>query len=153
MTGFGLKNETSYKNGRKLNKGKMCTAASLLSTSATVEKLCVFCNVDKDIICIDVPSVSYGPWIDELKSINIQMFDIEDNLGPIDVLIGVDVADRLFTGKRRVLSSGLVALESYLGWTIMGKTNLSSEKQDTAWSWYKMVISSVCKRSSYFRSL
>ncbi|GBM68064.1 hypothetical protein AVEN_66738-1 [Araneus ventricosus] len=44
MTGFGLKDETSYKNGSKLNKGKMCTAASLLSTSATVEKSCVFCN-------------------------------------------------------------------------------------------------------------
>ncbi|GBN77178.1 hypothetical protein AVEN_36380-1 [Araneus ventricosus] len=60
------------------------------------------------------------------------MFDIEDNLGPIDILIGADVAGRLFTGKRRVLSSGLVALESYLGWIIMRKTNLLSEKEDTA---------------------
>ncbi|GBN85171.1 hypothetical protein AVEN_168082-1 [Araneus ventricosus] len=62
---------------------------------------------------------------------NIQMFDIEDNLGPIDDLIGEDVDGRLFTGKR-FLSSGLVALESYLGWTIMGHTNLPSEKEDTA---------------------
>ncbi|GBM31786.1 hypothetical protein AVEN_56894-1 [Araneus ventricosus] len=258
MIDFGLKDESSYKNGSKLNKGKMCTTASLLSTSATVEKLCVFCKgkhestkcfeaqrmsysekikilkdngccfkcleaahrlgksrcfvkciicnkvhyaimctesnkhvtkrtsnnsekqikeqnkainlasiskssqillqtvkvkikslvplrqqllshaffggetineelhnvykteqgsldgnyycnfdaVDKDIICNDVPSVSYGPWTDELKSMNIQMFDLEDNLGTIDVLIGADVAGRLFTGKRRVISSG-----------------------------------------------
>ncbi|GBN38796.1 hypothetical protein AVEN_75281-1 [Araneus ventricosus] len=105
---------------------------------------CNFDVVDKDIICNDVPSVSYGPWIDELKSMNIQMFDIEANLGPIDVLIGADVAGRLFTGKRRVLSSGLLAMESYLGWTIMGKTNLPSEKEDTA----MMVISMFVREAT-----
>ncbi|GFX79702.1 integrase catalytic domain-containing protein [Trichonephila clavipes] len=71
--------------------------------------------VDQDIICNDVPSVSYGPWIKELQSMNIQMFDIENNSGPIDILVGADAAGRLFTGKRRVLSSGLVAMETYLG--------------------------------------
>ncbi|GBM13283.1 hypothetical protein AVEN_226271-1 [Araneus ventricosus] len=55
--------------------------------------------VDHDIICNDVPSVSNGQWIDELKSMNIQMFDIEDNLGPIDVLIGADVAGRFLLEK------------------------------------------------------
>ncbi|GBO42975.1 hypothetical protein AVEN_98633-1 [Araneus ventricosus] len=220
MTDFGLKDGSSYKNGSKLNKGKMCTAASLFSTSVTADKLCVFrsgkhessncfkaqklpfreklkilkdkgccfkclkaghrqllsyglfggerinedihnvykielcnldgnfnCNfdvVDEDIICNDVPSISFGPWIDELKSKNVQMFDIEDNLGPIDVLIGADVAGRLFAGKRRVLYSGLVALESYLGWTIMGKTNLPSEKEDTA----MMVISMFVREAT-----
>ncbi|GBM13284.1 hypothetical protein AVEN_226272-1 [Araneus ventricosus] len=44
MTGFGLKDDSSYKNGSKLNKDKMCTAASLLSISVTAEKLCVFCS-------------------------------------------------------------------------------------------------------------
>ncbi|GBM18019.1 hypothetical protein AVEN_238408-1 [Araneus ventricosus] len=72
------------------------------------------------------------------------MLDIEDNLGPIDVLIGADVAGRLFTGKRRVLSSGLVALESYLGWTIMGETNFPSEKEDTA----MMVISMFVREAT-----
>ncbi|GBM03703.1 hypothetical protein AVEN_134929-1 [Araneus ventricosus] len=105
---------------------------------------CNFYVVDQDIICNDVPSVSYGPWIHELKSMNIQMFDIEDNLGPTDVLIGADVAGRLFTGKRRVLCSGLVTLESYLGWTIMRKTNLLSEKEDTA----MMVISMFIREAT-----
>ncbi|GBM28858.1 hypothetical protein AVEN_43576-1 [Araneus ventricosus] len=50
----------------------MCAAAIFLSTSATVEK-----RFDQDIICNDVPTVSYGPWIDELKSMNIQMFYID----------------------------------------------------------------------------
>ncbi|GBM88322.1 hypothetical protein AVEN_198151-1 [Araneus ventricosus] len=75
---------------------------------------------------------------------NIQMFHIEDNLWPIGVLIGADVVVRLFTGKRRVLSSGIVALESYLGWTIMGKTNLPSEKEDAA----MMVISMFVREAT-----
>ncbi|GFU25975.1 integrase catalytic domain-containing protein [Trichonephila clavipes] len=61
---------------------------------------CNFDIVDQDIICNDVPSVSYGPWIEELRSMIIQMFDIENNSGPIDILVGADVAGRLFTGKR-----------------------------------------------------
>ncbi|GBO38445.1 hypothetical protein AVEN_124188-1 [Araneus ventricosus] len=76
------------------------------------------------------------------------MFDIEDNLGPIDVLIGADVAGRLFTGKRKVLCSGLVAMESYLGWTIMGETNLPSEKEDTA-----MMVVSVFVREATISDL
>ncbi|GFQ78343.1 integrase catalytic domain-containing protein [Trichonephila clavata] len=86
----------------------------------------------RDIICNDVPSASYGPWIEELQSTNIQMFYIENNSGPIDILVGADVAGRLFTGKIRVLSSGLVAMNTYLGGTLMGKTNLLSEKEDTS---------------------
>ncbi|GBN96747.1 hypothetical protein AVEN_12199-1 [Araneus ventricosus] len=131
MTGFGLKDETSYKNGSKLNKVKMCIAASLLRISATVEKLCVFCNGKHESTkCFKAQRMSYSEKIKILK-------DKGDNLGTIDVLMGADVAGRLFTGKRRVLSSGLEALESYLEWTIMGKTNLPSEKEDTA----MMVIS------------
>ncbi|GFV40274.1 DUF1758 domain-containing protein [Trichonephila clavipes] len=80
---------------------------------------CNFDVVDQDIICNGVPSVSYGPWIKELPSMNIQMFDIENNLGPIDILFGADGAGRLFTGKRRILLSGLVVMETYLGWTLM----------------------------------
>ncbi|GBN02409.1 hypothetical protein AVEN_19020-1 [Araneus ventricosus] len=71
---------------------------------------------------------------------NTQMLDIEENLGPIDVLIGGDVAGRLFTGKSRVPSSGLVALESYLRWNIMGKTNLPSGKEDTAMIFISMFV-------------
>ncbi|GFX11422.1 integrase catalytic domain-containing protein [Trichonephila clavipes] len=72
------------------------------------------------------------------------MFDIENNSGPTDILVGADVAGRLFTGKKRVLSSGLVAMETYLGWTLMGKTNLLSEKEDTA----MMVISMFVREAT-----
>ncbi|GFT84228.1 integrase catalytic domain-containing protein [Trichonephila clavipes] len=73
------------------------------------------------------------------------MFDIENNLGPIDILVGADVTGRLFTGKIRVLSSGLVAMETYLGWTLMGKTNLLSEKEDAA-----MMLMMMCSRNGNY---
>ncbi|GFW67656.1 integrase catalytic domain-containing protein [Trichonephila clavipes] len=66
---------------------------------------CNFDVVDQDIICNDVPSFSYGPWIKELQSMNIQMFDIENNSGPINILVGADVAGRLFTGNIEWISS------------------------------------------------
>ncbi|GFT98587.1 integrase catalytic domain-containing protein [Nephila pilipes] len=49
---------------------------------------CNFDVDDQDIICNDVPSVSYGPWIEELQFMNIQVFDIENSSGPIDILVG-----------------------------------------------------------------
>ncbi|GFX61624.1 integrase catalytic domain-containing protein [Trichonephila clavipes] len=71
------------------------------------------------------------------------MFDIENDSGLIDILVGADVASRLFTGKRIVLSSGLVAIETYLGWTLMGKSNLLSEKEDTAMMNHRLKIVSI----------
>jgi hypothetical protein len=42
---------------------------------------------------------------------------------PIEVLLGADVTRRLLTGCQEVLSGGLVAVETYLGRTLMGKTS------------------------------
>ena len=39
------------------------------------------------------------------------------------MLIGADVYGKLLSGKIRSLSRGLVAIETRLGWTLMGKTN------------------------------
>ncbi|GBM18020.1 hypothetical protein AVEN_238409-1 [Araneus ventricosus] len=68
MTGFGLKDDSSYKNGSKLNKDKMCTAASLLSTSVTAEKLCVFCSGKQESKnCFKVQKMSYSEKLKILK--------------------------------------------------------------------------------------
>ncbi|GFT42629.1 uncharacterized protein TNCV_2165311 [Trichonephila clavipes] len=39
----------------------------------------------------------------------------------IDILIGADVIGKVLTGRRKVLLSDLVTVETYLGWTLMGK--------------------------------
>ncbi|GFX65968.1 hypothetical protein TNCV_13891 [Trichonephila clavipes] len=47
--------------------------------------------------------------------------DIQENIGPNEVLLGADVAGKLITGRREELKTSLVALETKLGWTLMGK--------------------------------
>lgn len=47
-------------------------------------------------------------------------------------MIGADIGGKLLTGNRKELKSGPVALESLLGWTLMGKTNSRSTKKEDA---------------------
>lgn len=63
-------------------------------------------------------AIKEGPWCIELNNLGIVLSD-----GPIEVLIGADIAGKIFTGKRHLLSCGLVAMETYLAWTLMGKAS------------------------------
>ncbi|GFV89471.1 integrase catalytic domain-containing protein [Trichonephila clavipes] len=58
--------------------------------------------------------------------------DIQENTGPIEVLLGADVAGKLITGRREELKTGLVALETKLGWTLIGKVPRYTDKKDTS---------------------
>ncbi|GFU48925.1 CCHC-type domain-containing protein [Trichonephila clavipes] len=71
-------------------------------------------------------------WIHELKTKNIFLTDIQENTGPIEVLLGADVAGKLITGRREELKTGLVALETKLGWTLMGKVPRYTDKRNTS---------------------
>ncbi|GFX43701.1 integrase catalytic domain-containing protein [Trichonephila clavipes] len=73
-----------------------------------------------------------GSWIHELKTKNIFLTDIQENTGPTEVLLGADVAGKLITGRREELKTGLVALETKLGWTLMGKVPRYTDKKDTS---------------------
>lgn len=90
-----------------------------------------FCKLDAldhDVICKDISSIGYGSWIRELKNEKIHLTDTQENSGPIEVLLGADVAGKLFTGKRVELKTGLVAIETKLGWTLMGKVPHSEHR-------------------------
>ena len=52
-------------------------------------------------------------------------------------IFGFNLKKKYVDFSIEVLSSGLVAMEAYIEWILMGKTNLLSEKEDTA----MMVIS------------
>ncbi|GFX24724.1 uncharacterized protein TNCV_3345041 [Trichonephila clavipes] len=62
----------------------------------------------------------------------LSSLDIQENTGPIEVLLGADVAGKLITGRREELKTGLVALETKLGWTLMGKVPRYTDKKDTS---------------------
>lgn len=92
---------------------------------------CKFEVLDQQVICTGVPAVGCGPWIAELKKLNIQVDDTQQSQ-PIELLIGADVAGKLYTGNRRILACGLVAVETLLGWTLMGKFKDVVAAEDSA---------------------
>ncbi|XP_050503531.1 uncharacterized protein LOC126882602 [Diabrotica virgifera virgifera] len=92
---------------------------------------CTFEALDQPVICSDISSVFNGPWMEELKRLNIEITDSGDT-SPIEILIGVDIAGKLYTGRRHILGCGLVAVENLLGWTLMGKIPLDQQDNRTA---------------------
>lgn len=84
---------------------------------------CSFEALDQPVICSPVACVCDGPWSEELRLLDIQISDSVTS-SPIELLIGSDIAGKLYTGRRHVLQCGLVAMETLLGWTLMGKIPL-----------------------------
>ncbi|XP_015435709.1 PREDICTED: uncharacterized protein LOC107191234 [Dufourea novaeangliae] len=93
---------------------------------------CSFKATDEEKICDNVPCVGRGPWLSELRRLNIELTDVDSQEDPITILLGADVAGKLISGNRRNLSSGLVAVETFLGWTLMGKVPGSVVRTDSA---------------------
>src|SRR5436190_10170670 len=82
---------------------------------------CNFEVLDQHTICGDISHITRGTWLTELIEKDIHLTDVEDNSLPISLLIGADIAGILFTGKREQLKCGLVAIETLIGWTLMGR--------------------------------
>ncbi|XP_050500674.1 uncharacterized protein LOC126880664 [Diabrotica virgifera virgifera] len=81
---------------------------------------CSFDALDQPKICADVSPVYHGPWVEELSDMNISLSDV-GHIAPIEILLGADVVGKLYTGRKYQLQCGLVAVETLLGWTLMGK--------------------------------
>ncbi|GFU38977.1 hypothetical protein TNCV_2144251 [Trichonephila clavipes] len=79
----------------------------------------------------------------ELKQKKIFMTDFQKSLEPIEVLLGADIVGKLFKGKQEQLKSGLVAMRTKLGWTLMGKV-LQLQHQNV-----NMTVLSMLNRNSY----
>ena len=75
----------------------------------------------QDVICEKILPVSRGPWLKELKSLRIDLTDVSQTYEQVHILIGADMIGKLLTGQQKVLSNGMVATETNLGWTLMGK--------------------------------
>ncbi|XP_074028329.1 uncharacterized protein [Leptinotarsa decemlineata] len=79
--------------------------------------------VEQVKICNNLPRLIDLSVIDYLKQRNIILSDTRnfDVSNEIQLLLGADVFGKLLTGKIENLMNGYVALETYLGWTIMGQ--------------------------------
>jgi hypothetical protein len=59
---------------------------------------CNFDSLDQRVICGDILPIGSGPWIAELRKINVKWTDVGQTVEPIDVPLGADVAGRQLTG-------------------------------------------------------
>ena len=82
-------------------------------------------------------------WINELHEMGIKISDSGHESTTIDVLIGSDVAGRLYTGRRHVLSNKLVAVETLLGWTLMGRIPANQTNSCLATSTFSLFVNDL----------
>ncbi|KAF8785821.1 hypothetical protein HNY73_011324 [Argiope bruennichi] len=101
-------------------------------------------------ICGPVTSLQPGPWIEEMKQKGITVSDVGRKDLKIEILIGADVAGALLTGKVHKLENGLVAVESLLGWTVMGRINYYTSESNVSMS---SLITSMLVHSSDIENL
>ncbi|XP_015116576.1 uncharacterized protein LOC107040829 [Diachasma alloeum] len=83
---------------------------------------CNFVAYDQATICHKIPRINSGPWVEELRSKSVTLSDVGEDPLPIALLIGADVAGKLYTGEVLDLQSGLTAVGTLLSWTLLGKT-------------------------------
>lgn len=87
--------------------------------------------MDQPVICNYIPPISEGCWTRALSSLNIEITDVNHSQ-PIELLIGIDIAAKIFSGKIHVLDFGLTTFHTHMGWVLMGKT--SKEIEHKSWS-------------------
>ncbi|XP_011858115.1 PREDICTED: uncharacterized protein LOC105555693, partial [Vollenhovia emeryi] len=107
------------------------------------EYKCNFIAFQENVICHDTPKMNYKPLADALEKNNVQLYDTAEGKEPITLLIGADVAGKLFTGKVVQLDDGATAIQTKLGWTLLGK-NLVDTREDAA----LMVVSMLSQEAS-----
>jgi hypothetical protein len=83
--------------------------------------LCNFDVLDQENICDELSHFKDGPWSKEFSENGLSRSQFKDNSGPIEILIGADVAGKIVTGNVIKLDCGLTAMETNLGWTLLGK--------------------------------
>ncbi|CAA9997406.1 unnamed protein product, partial [Nesidiocoris tenuis] len=76
----------------------------------------------QEAICGDLPTLPKGPWINETATCGFDVSNFLQDTGPIELLLGADVAYSMYTGNIYRFSTGsMVGVETTLGWTISGK--------------------------------
>uniref|UniRef100_A0A1Y1MQW7 CCHC-type domain-containing protein n=1 Tax=Photinus pyralis TaxID=7054 RepID=A0A1Y1MQW7_PHOPY len=109
---------------------------------------CHFDVYDEDNICGGIPKLLKANWTQELHERGIVVNDVGSGSHKIEVLIGGDIYGKLLTGKLHQLESGLTAIETLLGWTVLGKVKTCSE-----WSSTSMIVTSMLNSSSTITNL
>ena len=92
---------------------------------------CDFVALQQNIICQDAPCNIDDTWMNVLEKKNIRLSDTGERQESISLLIGADVAGKIVTGKILQINQGITALETKLGWTILGRNIDDDSGTDT----------------------
>ncbi|GBL86680.1 hypothetical protein AVEN_194910-1 [Araneus ventricosus] len=118
---------------------------------------CKFEVLGQNRICSEIKQIPSGPWLKEFKMHGIKLTDLENSTLKVDkeikLLIGADVAGKLFTGKIIPLKSNLTVVHTRLGWTVLGKLFGSEPSVESK---HSLMISSLLTQTrciSYLWSL
>ncbi|GBO33896.1 hypothetical protein AVEN_81534-1, partial [Araneus ventricosus] len=94
--------------------------------------------MDQERICTPIPKLNDSELLNELKEHGIFVSDasmsesyclFEREPNEIHILLGADVIGNLLKGEEvKPLRGGLVAVNTHLGWTVMGKLKVEKEK-------------------------
>ncbi|GFQ72849.1 DUF1758 domain-containing protein [Trichonephila clavata] len=91
---------------------------------------------DQQNICLGISRINDSRVLQKLATLNVFISDssannklclLEKHSDEIHILLGSDIVGKLFTGEVKQLSEGLTAVNTHLGWTVMGE--LSNESQ------------------------
>ncbi|GFR23353.1 integrase catalytic domain-containing protein [Trichonephila clavata] len=91
---------------------------------------------DQKNICLGISRINDSRVLQKLATLNVFISDssannklclFEKHSDEIHILLGSDIVGKLFTGEVKQLSEGLTAVNTHLGWTVMGK--LSNESK------------------------
>ncbi|GBM50688.1 hypothetical protein AVEN_31836-1 [Araneus ventricosus] len=97
--------------------------------------------LDEKKICASLPKMNDTHCLNQLKDMGILISDTtinersclyEKNPGEIHLLIGADYAGKLLKGNIKHLSGSLVTVQTLLGWTVMGKSDIINTNKSSS---------------------
>jgi len=92
-----------------------------LVSDVTNKDKCMFeCSIIPDI-ANNVHFPQPGPWLKEFRRRGITFSDVGSVSSKVDVLLGNDVAPKVYTDNKVLLGDGPVAMETRWGWVLGGK--------------------------------
>ncbi|UYV64669.1 hypothetical protein LAZ67_3001608 [Cordylochernes scorpioides] len=83
--------------------------------------------LDQQNICGNLPRLSRGPWMKELKARRIWVPDIGKDDKEIEIFLGCDVLGFIFMMKSCMMSNDLTASQTRFVWTSMGECQQGSD--------------------------
>lgn len=93
------------------------------------------CVFDCSVISKIANNVTFprpGPWLQEFKKRRIDFSDADSDSSKIDILIGNDVAPRVYKKGKSLLKSGPAAIETRWGWVLSGKIFPSGRRWESS---------------------